>query len=304
VIGMTGRYDALIARHPELFDARQRVLEVGAGAESIARYLERSVVGVDRAFPDPVGTHLSAVRASILHLPFRDGGFDHVVCGDSLLQLAPDEYSRAIAELVRVASKGIIIAIPAGTFAASTDAAYAHQMARAGAAVPDWLRASLERGIPQLGDLFAALLATGYAFTVHRSEGLLQHYAGLFVDSAAFLGAFLRAHDLKFPGEAPLRAAEGDLPYSYLFAIDKTATPASGRGNIHTLALASPSFRGQLKPPRIAMFAVGHRVARLPVFPGVRRILAGTDTLVISDPDVLRDNVGAISPIGTTPTRR
>lgn len=291
--GRTGRYGPLIARHPELFDATRRVLEVGAGAKSIAHYLERPIVGVDCAFPDPVSPHLRAVRASMLRLPFRDGAFDDVVCGDSLLRLAPEEYPRAIAELVRVASKGAIIAIPAGTFAASADAAYARERAREGAAVPGRLRAPLKRGIPQLGDLFAALLATGYAFTVHRSEGVLQHYAGSFVESAAFLGGFLRAHNLKFPGEAPIHAAEGDLPYSYLFAIDKTAAPAFGRGNIRTLALPTPSFRIQRSSPRVAMFAVGHRVDRLPLFPGVRRILAGIDIPVTPDHDVLRDDVGA-----------
>jgi SAM-dependent methyltransferase len=292
VIGRTGRYGPLIARHPELFDARRRVLEVGSGAESIARYLGRPVVGVDRAFPDPLNPHLSAVRASIPRLPFRDGAFDDVVCSDSLLHLAPDEYPRAIAELVRVASKGVIIAIPAGSFAASVDAAYAQRLARAGARVPDRLRAPLERRIPQLGDLFVALLAAGYAFTVHRSEGVLQHYAGLLVDRAAFLGRFLRAHDLKFPGEAPLRPAEGDLPYSYLFAIDKTAAPAPGRGDIRTLALPTPPSRAELRPPRFAMFAVGHRVDRLPAFPGMRRILAGVDSPATSDTEVLRDDIG------------
>ena len=292
MIGRTGRYGPLIACHPELFDASRRVLEVGAGAGGIAHYLQRAVTGVDRAFPDAVSPHLSPVRASILRLPFRDGAFDDVVCTDLLPELAPNDFPAAIAELVRVAGKGVMIAIPAGTFAASADAAYAHQLARAGAAVPERLRAPPMRAIPQLGDLFAALLATGYAFTVRRSEGVLQHYAEIFVDSAAFLGRFLRAHNLKFPGEAPLLAAEGDLPYSYLLTIDKIATPASGRGSIRTLALAAPPLQARPKPPRVALFAVGHRVDRLPAFPGVRRILAGGNIATPSDPDVLRDDVG------------
>src|ERR1700682_2377511 len=125
MIGRASRYEALLARHPELFDAARRVLEVGAGAGSIAHNLERAVVGVDRYFADRASPHLTAVRASILRLPFADGAFDDAVCGDALLHLRKDDRPRAVAELVRVASKRVFIALPAGTFAATGDAAYA-----------------------------------------------------------------------------------------------------------------------------------------------------------------------------------
>lgn len=293
MIGRAGRFEALIARHPELFDGARRLLAVGTGAAHIARVLERTVVGVNRVGADPASPHLIAVRASLAGLPFRDGTFDDVICGDSLLHLDAVERPRALAELVRVAGQRVLIAIPAGTFAASADAAYAQHLARGGVAIPEWIGVPLERGIPQLGDLFAALLATGYAFTVHRSEGVFQHYAGLFIDTAAFLGGFVRAHGRKFPADAAVRAVEGDLPYSYLFAIDKTTPPIASRGEIQPFAAPVPATTAYTGSSRVAMYAVGHRADRLPAFPGVRRIFAGAGTApAAADPDVLRDDVG------------
>jgi len=293
LIGRAGRYEALIARHPELFDGARRLLAVGVGAAHIARVLERTVVGVNRVGADPANPHLNAVRASLASLPFRNGTFDDVICGESLLDLSAVERPRALAEFVRVASQRVLIAIPAGTFAASADAAYAQHLARGGAAIPEWLGVPLERGIPQLGDLFAALLATGYAFTVHRSEGVLQHYAGLFIGSAAYLGRFVRAQERKFPAEAAVRAVEGDLPYSYLFAIDKTTSPIPSRGEIQPFPAPAPATVAYTDLSRVAMYAVGHRADRMPAFPGVRRIVAGAGTAPpVTDPDVLRDDVG------------
>jgi hypothetical protein len=78
----------------------------------------------------------------------------------------------------------------------------------------------VQHGIPSLGDLLAALLAVGRSFSVHVNEGAIQHYSGLFADNYPFMDRFLRHQDEKFPADAPLCAAEGDVPYSYLFAID------------------------------------------------------------------------------------
>jgi len=283
------RYAALLARHPGLRDPERRILEVGSGTEGIARYLKRKVVGLDRAFAGAVGRDVLAVRGSVLALPFPDGAFDDVICVDTLEHLARDDRLQAIRELVRVAGAWVIISGPAGAFAAGGDTAYAEHIARTGGAVPGWLAEHLQFGIPSLGDLLDALLAIGHAFTVHVNEGAIQHYAGLFADSYPFMTWFLGVHDAKFPLDSPLVAAPGDVPYSYLFTVDK----ASRR---HARVPEPPPAASSGRAPRprsVGIFAVGHRTDRMPVVPGIRRILAGarggTST---PSPEILRDDVG------------
>jgi hypothetical protein len=287
------RYAALFERYPELADPDRTILEVGSGTEGIARHLGRSVVGVDRTFAGPVNPFLAAVRGSARHLPFSDGAFDDVLCVDTLEHLAGGERRRAILELIRVARKRVIISGPAGAFAEWGDAAYADHIRQRRRPVPGWLEEHLQQGMPSLGDLLDIMIACGHPFTVHVNEGVMQHYSGLFADNFPFMTRFLEWHDKKFPLEAPLGRANGDVPYSYLFTIDTTSTrrvaatePEPARVGAR-LVPAGP----QRRPAQI--FAVGHRVDRMPAIPGIRRILAGAAGKAPGlDPEILRDDGG------------
>jgi SAM-dependent methyltransferase len=287
------RYAALLERYPELFAPERGVLEVGSGTEGIARYLKRPVVGIDRVFGGAVDRHLTAVCGSVLTLPFRDDAFDDVVCVDTLEHLPSSDRLRAIRELVRVARKRVIISGPAGAFAAWGDAEYAKHIAGTGGTVPPWLAEHMQHGIPSLAELLAALLIVGCPFSVHVNEGVIQHYSGLFADNYPFMNRFLTHQDDKFPAEAPLRAAAGDVPYSYLFSIDVTSAPP----NPSLASKSSPAGR-ELVPVtpgqrRVGIFAVGHRADRMPAISGIRRILAGAGGhMTNAGPEIVRDDVG------------
>ena len=287
------RYAALLARHPELFDRERRVLEVGSGSEGIARALKRTVVGLDRVFWGTPNPDLSAVRGSVLELPFADAAFDDVVCVDTLEHLAASERPAAIRELVRVAAKRVIISGPAGVFAREGDAAYADLIRKSGGVLPGWLEEHLRFGIPALADLLQALLDAGRPFAVHVNEGMIQHYSGLLADNVPFVAQLEARHEQKFPTASPLRAADGDTPYSYLITIDACSawqTPSMD-GSTEP---ASAHFPIVAQPPgSVAMFAVGHRADRMPAIPNVRRILAGGCGPDVSfDADILRDDTG------------
>lgn len=285
------RYAALLERYPELSDPDRSILEVGSGAEGIARYLERPVVGVDRAFAGPVNSYLTPVCGSALSLPFADRAFDDVLCVDTLEHLAGRERGRAILELVRVARRRVIISGPAGAFAEWGDGAYADHLYQRRRPLPGWLEEHLRQGIPSLGDLLELLVACGRQFTIHVNEGAMQHYAGLFADNFPFMTHFSELHDRKLPREGPLGRAAGDLPYSYLFTIDTTAArpiALTDTGLAPTTAVPIPA--GPLRKP-LEIFAVGHRIDRMPAIPGVRRILAGAQT-GRPDAEILSDDRG------------
>jgi SAM-dependent methyltransferase len=288
------RYAALLERHPELFDPERSVLEVGSGTQGIARYLNRPVVGVDREFAGAPNRHLRAVAGSVLNLPFGDDAFDDVVCVDTIEHLHKGDRLRALRELVRVAGKRVVISGPAGSFAASGDAAYAEHLARTGGSIPAWLAEHVQYGIPTLGELVDALWATGYPFTVHVNEGIIQHYAGLFADDYPFMTRFLQGHELKFPADTPLRAAPGDVPYSYQFTIDAT-TPRAAPPAEPPSAREGPPIVSAVQPPgALGLFAVGHRTDRMPDVPGIRSVLAGAvgGTPVPPTMKILRDDGG------------
>jgi hypothetical protein len=114
----------------------------------------------------------------------------------------------------------VIISGPAGAFAAWGDAEYAKHIAGTGGTVPPWLAEHMQHGIPTLADLLAAVVTAGHSFSVHVNEGVIQHYSGLFADNYPFMNRFLSTPGREVPGGRPVCAAEGDVPYSYLFAID------------------------------------------------------------------------------------
>ena len=265
------RYAALFELEPPLADPSRRILEVGSGSEGIARYLKRGVVGVDRAFDGPVSRWLHAVRGSALSLPFADRAFDDVICVDTLEHLDRGDRPRAIVELLRVAGSRVIISGPIGGFAEWGDASYAEHIARRRRALPGWLQQHMVHGIPSLGDMLEALVGCGHPFTVRVNEGVIQHYSALFADNYRFMARFHGIHEQKFALEPPLVRADGDVPYSYLIAIDVAAVPKPREAP----EVAAPQAVAPLRPRRAQIFAVGHRLDRMPAIPGVQRILAG-----------------------------
>jgi len=283
------RYAPLFQRYAELSDPDRSILEVGSGTEGIARYLKRSVVGVDRSFVGPVNQWLEPVCGSILALPFCQNAFDDVICVDTLEHLARAERPRAIRELIRVARKRVIISGPAGAFAQWGDAAYADFIAQVGGAVPSWLAEHQRYGIPSLGDLLEIVSTCGYVFTVHVNEGVIQHYSGLVADSCPFMSRFRDLHDQKFPLEQPLGRATGDVPYSYLLTIEVLSTST----DLTEQPTRAPGISAMPPDKATEMFAVGHRLDRMPEIPGIRRILAGTvGEKPPAESGVLRDDVG------------
>lgn len=95
-----------------------RVLDVGCGMGSLVRALLRHGVdahGLDVAqrCVDEGNRHAPGrfVRGSLLELPFADGAFETVVSTDVLEHLAEEDVPRAIAEMARVARRGVFLRV-------------------------------------------------------------------------------------------------------------------------------------------------------------------------------------------------
>ncbi|TMI53118.1 class I SAM-dependent methyltransferase [Candidatus Bathyarchaeota archaeon] len=94
------------------------VLDVGSGPQGLARFLRRTIVGVDVGFADDAvlspESFLLPVRASATDLPFRDRSFDAVVSMDMLEHIPRSDRSRVVSELLRVGRSLVVLGFPFG----------------------------------------------------------------------------------------------------------------------------------------------------------------------------------------------
>ena len=97
------------------------VLEVGAGAVSIGRYLQCPTTAVDAGFDLRRNSNVARVQASACALPFPDKTWDVVCSIDMLEHVPPAQRGQAIAEMVRVGKRVVAVALPIGQAAHRQD---------------------------------------------------------------------------------------------------------------------------------------------------------------------------------------
>lgn len=149
------RYRPVLRRFRGRPWAGQRLLEIGANENGLARFTGARVVAIDIA-PD----HLKAARASqpvlpvvadIGALPFAGDTFDTVVCMDTYEHIPGPHRTRANAEIVRVLkSDGVAtIAFPSGEAAANAEARIRSDYAKlTNGGTIRWLEEHVDVGLP------------------------------------------------------------------------------------------------------------------------------------------------------------
>ena len=115
------RYRAVHRALRPLVEKGSSVLEVGAGAVSIGRYLKCRTTAVDTSFGPARDPSIDRVSASACALPFPDGVWDVVCSIDMLEHIPPARRAEAIAEMVRVGKNLIAVALPVGEGAFKED---------------------------------------------------------------------------------------------------------------------------------------------------------------------------------------
>jgi len=134
------------------------VLDVGCGRAGMAAFLEDvKVMGVDLEPQQETLPNRDFTQASIVALPFADRSFPHVACIDVLQDLPEEVREQAIAELLRVARDGVVIASPQGDVAERVDIAFERALRARGAAVPPWVVTSLANPYPTVEGVVAAI---------------------------------------------------------------------------------------------------------------------------------------------------
>ena|GEM_PF-1070842 len=130
-------------------DGRAVLLDVGCGSPGLASLLtDVSIVGVDLEAPTALMPNVKFQLGSILALPFPDRAFPVVACIDVLEHLPEEDRSRAVCELVRVASKAVLIACPHGKTAQESDETFRRVSIKYRRPLPSWVIEHLQHPYP------------------------------------------------------------------------------------------------------------------------------------------------------------
>ena len=139
------------------------LLDAGSGRGGVAVFMpDVDVTGVDLQPPAETLPNLTFTQGTITYLPFPDRSFPLVSCIDVLEYLSLEARDKAIGELVRVASHGVLIACPHGEVARSCDREYEQALLERGRPVPEWITEPSPHPYPT---------ASGVAESVRRASG-------------------------------------------------------------------------------------------------------------------------------------
>ena len=128
---------------------RRPLLDVGCGYPGLASFLsDISVAGIDLDAPPMKTANVMFQLGSVTALPFGDRSFPVVSCIDVLEHLAMDDRQCAVRELVRVASRAVLIACPHGLIAQACDDEFRRASERHRRPTPDWVSEHLRQPYP------------------------------------------------------------------------------------------------------------------------------------------------------------
>jgi SAM-dependent methyltransferase len=153
-----------------------RLLDVGSGSYGVARWLSPrwDVTAVDVSFDDyggasgPVRRAVRPVLGSVTSLPFRDRAFDAVLSLDVHEHLPVEVREQALAELVRVTRRRLIVACPTGAAARDADRRLYEFYRQRDGHVIRWLAEHVEFEMPERDPIVTALRP-------HGRVGFLRH---------------------------------------------------------------------------------------------------------------------------------
>lgn len=127
------------------------LLDVGCGRFGVAAFLKGvEIVGVDKsAQPEDRRAGFAFQRGDITALPFLDRSFNLVSSIDVLENLPLALHEKAIGELVRVASRALLIACPHGQTARICDEEFLSACERVSRPAPAWLSEHQKENYPE-----------------------------------------------------------------------------------------------------------------------------------------------------------
>jgi len=136
-----------------------KVLEVGSGVKGITPYIPFQITGVDVSFSGEIAKTLTPVCLSGAMLPFPDKSYDYVISVDMLEHVPESERAKIIMELLRVANKWVILAVPCGKLSEAHDKGLDELYQQVKGERYHFFRDHIENGLPAKEELVACIRA-------------------------------------------------------------------------------------------------------------------------------------------------
>ena len=115
------RYAPIVSEIKKLNLKNSKILEIGPGSLGITPYLKQEIDGLDVDFTGPKSPYLNKIKGIATELPFRKNSYDVVISVDVLEHLKKEDRPKAIFEMMRVAKKLAVIAVPVGELSQNQD---------------------------------------------------------------------------------------------------------------------------------------------------------------------------------------
>lgn len=149
------RYLPIVAKIRKL--GQPTVLEIGSGGLGIAPYLALPVTGLDTSFVLPFHPLLKQKLGSGTKIPYSSKSFDVVIAVDALEHVEPKEREKVITEMLRVAKKEIIVAVPTGEQSANQDRKLNKAYRKIYGKTFPYLDEQISLGLPVAGEIRRAM---------------------------------------------------------------------------------------------------------------------------------------------------
>jgi len=153
----------LIQRYKPVIDllkkegSKLKILDVGGGNASISAFVRKENFDITSADVKFRGKKkVKTVKASADNLPFRDKSFDVVISIDMLEHIPPSKRAKAVSEMMRVASKKVIIACPCSKKSEKYEKKLINFAKLFGKKLP-WLEEHKKNGLPEENEIINAL---------------------------------------------------------------------------------------------------------------------------------------------------
>lgn len=146
-----------VVREIKKYPKDSKILEIGSGSLGITPYLKRPVTGLDLDFSGPVFPFLKPVLGDARKLTFKAESFDLVISIDLIEHLPIKSRGKVIEEMLQVAKKEVIIALPCGQKSFAQDKVLYQEYVKNFKKPFIYLKEHIENGLPETGEIVALI---------------------------------------------------------------------------------------------------------------------------------------------------
>lgn len=134
------------------------ILDAGSGENGLANFIKwADIIGTDITPSVPQNNGHKFLCADITSLPFADNSFPIAASVDVLEHLPVSIRDKAIAELIRVAQKALVLAFPFGQLAREVDENFQKDLIKSKKSSPEWLDEHLLNPYPSIEDILSII---------------------------------------------------------------------------------------------------------------------------------------------------